>query len=99
MSWYNGAPGPEDLKNVGYCFHYTRKLNGIPITYTVERGGFRENADTEIKPWCYEALDIYVTKDGIDTVSFLNPYEIGETKADNLELDAFFRDQWQFMRK
>ena len=86
---HNGIPRPEDLKNVGYCFHYTRKLNGIPITYTTERGGFRENANSEIKPWCYEALDIYVTKDGIDTVSFLNQYEIGETKVDNLELMPF----------
>lgn len=86
---HNGAPGPEDLKNAGYCFHYTRKLNGIPITYTTERGGFREKADSGIKPWCYEALDIYVTKDGIDTVSFLNQYEIGETKAGNLELMPF----------
>ena len=86
---HNGVPRPEDLKNVGYCFHYTRKLNGIPITYTIERGGFKENANSEIKPWCYEALDIYVTKDGIDTVSFLNQYEIGETKVDNLELMPF----------
>ena len=89
MGGHSGIPRLEDLKNVGYCFHYTRKLNGIPITYTTERGGFKENANSEIKPWCYEALDIYVTKDGIDTVSFLNPYEIGETKADNLELMPF----------
>ena len=34
-------------------------------------------------------MDIYVTKDGIDTVSFLNQYEIGETKVDNLELMPF----------
>lgn len=89
MGGHSGIPRPEDLKNVGYCFHYTRKLNGIPITYTTERGGFKENANSEIKPWCYEALDIYVTKDGIDTVSFLNQYEIGETKVDNLELMPF----------
>ncbi len=86
---HDGAPRPRDLKNAGYCFHYTRKLNGIPITYTTEPGGFKDHADSEIKPWCYEALDIYVTKDGIDTVSFLNQYEIGDTKTKDLELMPF----------
>ncbi len=86
---HGGKPKPEDLKNIGYCFHYTRKLNGIPITYTTERGGFTEHADSEIKPWCYEALDIYVTKDGIDAVSFRNPYEIGGIKDENPGLMPF----------
>ncbi|MBE7724010.1 MAG: hypothetical protein E7244_06070 [Enterocloster citroniae] len=86
---HNGAPRPEDLKNVGYCFHYTRKLNGIPITYTTETGGFKDDANSEIKPWRYETLDVYVTKEGIDAVSFINQYDIGDTKVNNLELMPF----------
>lgn len=86
---HHGAPGPEDLKKTGYGFHYTRKLNGIPITYTRETGGFQNKADSEIKPWCYETLDIYVTRDGIDEVSFLNQYTMGDTKIEHLELMPF----------
>lgn len=86
---HHGAPGPDDLKKVGYCFHYTRKLNGIPITYTTATGGFKDNADSGINPWCYETLDIYVTKDGIDEVTFLNQYTAFDTKADDLDLMPF----------
>lgn len=86
---HSGFPSKEDLKNVGYGFHYTRKLNGIPITYTSETGGFRGNTHSEIKPWCYEALDVYVTKDGIDMASFTNQYDIGDTMANHLELMPF----------
>lgn len=89
MGGYSGAPRAEDLKNVGYCFHYTRNLNGIPITYTQETGGFKGDTNSEIKPWCYETLDVYVTKDGIDMVSFINQYDIGDTKVNNLELMPF----------
>lgn len=85
----SGSPQREDMTNVGYAFHYTRKLNQIPITYTVVSGGGKENQSDETVPWSYETLDIYVTKEGIDEITFQNQYDMGETKAENLELMPF----------
>lgn len=85
----SGIPQRENMTNVGYAFHYTRKLNQIPITYTPITGGGKEDKSDETTPWSYETLDIYVTKEGIDEVTFLNQYDMGETKAENLELMPF----------
>lgn len=86
---YSGAPREKDMTNVGYAFHYTRNLAGVPITYTVIPGGARAGTDNSAVRWGYEALDIYVTKDGIDEISFANQYDIKETGAHVKELAAF----------
>ncbi|MDE6312292.1 MAG: hypothetical protein K2M46_01515 [Lachnospiraceae bacterium] len=86
---YTDVAQREDINDVGYCFHYARKLNGIPITYTSTPGGFTEDEDSEMEPWSYEVLDVCVTKDGIDEVDFCNQYDIGEIKTKNLELLPF----------
>ena len=87
---YSGRPREEDVTDVGYAFHYTRRLAGIPITYTVIPGGGREGGmDSETVPWGYESLDIYVTGDGIAEIGFGNQYDIGENKVENLELLPF----------
>lgn len=77
------------ISDMGYMLHYTRKLNGIPITYTTSWGGSLENMDSEMEPWAYEVLDFIVTKDGIDTVHFNNQYDIGEIRTENLNLLSF----------
>lgn len=87
---YSGRPWEEDVTDVGYAFHYTRKLAGIPITYTVIPGGGKEGGmASETVPWGYESLDIYVTGDGVAEISFGNQYDIGENKVENLELLSF----------
>lgn len=95
-SWEYGIcrevmPGKEEqsLLDFGYMFHYTRKLNGIPITYTTEWGGNLEDMDSEMETWAYEVLDVIVTGDGIDTVNYNNPYDIGEIRTENLSLLPF----------
>lgn len=74
---YQGAPQKENMINAGYVFHYTRNINEMPVTYTMESGG---------RP---ETFDVYVTKDGIDEISLSNLYETGEIKTENLELLPF----------
>ena len=87
---YSGKPQEKDMTDIGYVFHYTRQPAGIPVTYTVIPGGGKESRiNSETVPWGYEVLDIYVTSDGIDEISFTNQYDIGERKVENLELLPF----------
>lgn len=94
-AWEYGICFEEDMNvsgkvvDTGYMLHYTRKLNGIPITYTSETGGNLEDMNSEMESWGYELLDIIVTKDGIDTVHFNNQYDIGEIRTENLNLMSF----------
>lgn len=79
----------QNMLDAGYIFHYTRKLNGIPVTFTSDWGGNLEDMDSEMETWCYEVLDIIVTEDGVDTVNYNNPYDIGEVRTENLSLLPF----------
>lgn len=78
-----------DVQDYGYIFHYTRTINEIPITYTLNLGGSYESMDSDMETWSYETLDIVVTKNGIDSVDFYNRYDIGDIKTENLNLLSF----------
>lgn len=86
---YSGVPREENMTNVGYAFHYTRNLDGVPITYTTIPGGAKTGTDSGAVRWGYEALDIYVTKDGIDEICLVDQYDIGETQECASELLSF----------
>lgn len=79
----------ERQTGAGYLLHFTRTLDSIPITYTREYGGNLESMESDMETWGYERLDITVSKDGIEKVEFLNRYDIGEVKTENLELLPF----------
>lgn len=80
---------PKRQINTGYIFHYTRKLNGIPVTYTMESGGGLESMDSDMESWCYEEADVIVSKDGVEKIDLRNLYDIGEVKTENVELLSF----------
>lgn len=84
-----GGYARERQTNAGYILHYARKLGGVPVTYTMDFGGNLESMESEMETWGYERLDLYVTKDGIDSMTFINLYDIGETKTERLELMPF----------
>lgn len=75
--------------NTGYLLHYTRKVSGVPVTYTASYGGSLEDMDSEMETWSYERLDITVSKDGIEEVELMNLYDVGETRTENVELMPF----------
>ena len=79
----------ERQSGAGYILHYTRTLDGIPVTYTNDYGGSLESMDSDMETLAYERLYITVSKDGIEKVEFLNRYDIGEVKTENLELLPF----------
>ena len=78
----NNLEEDNSLSNLGsgYAIYYTRTINGIPITQTMADGGALEDMDSTMETWSYESLYFFVDKDGIESMSYSNPYTIGETK-------------------
>ena len=87
----NSLEEDNSLSNLGsgYAIYYTRTINGIPITQTMADGGALEDMDSTMETWSYESLYFFVDKDGIESMSYSNPYTIGETKTENLNLLPF----------
>ena len=84
-----GGYSSDLLMDTGYLLHYTRKINGIPVTYTLDGGGALEDMDSEYDTWGYETLDFIITKDGLDTVNFCNQYEVDAISEEALTLLPF----------
>lgn len=87
----NNLEEDNSLSNLGsgYAIYYTRTINGVPITQTMADGGALEDMDSTMETWSYESLYFFVDKDGIESMSYSNPYTIGETKTENLNLLPF----------
>ena len=87
----NSLEEDNSLSNLGsgYAIYYTRTINGVPITQTMADGGAWEDMDSTMETWSYESLYFFVDKDGIESMSYSNPYTIGETKTENLNLLPF----------
>ena len=45
--------------------------------------------DSTMETWSYESLCFYVDKDGIESMTYSNPYTIGNIKTENLNLLSF----------
>ena len=52
-------------------------------------GGALEDMDSTMETWSYESLCFYVDKDGIESMTYSNPYTIGNIKTENLNLLSF----------
>ncbi len=48
-----------------------------------------EDMDSTMETWSYESLCFYVDKDGIESMTYSNPYTIGNIKTENLNLLSF----------
>lgn len=87
---YRGNEGEEvQVSNTGYMFYYTRRIGSTPIIYTLSEGGGLEDMDSTIEPWTYETLKIVVSKNGLEELSYVSPYEIGKTQVENVKLLDF----------
>ncbi len=84
-----GGVNRDNILDAGYMFHFTRKLDGTPVTFTDSYGGGLEDMDSTLTPWSYERCDVIVGDDGIQKVEIFNPYEIGEIKTENVKLMDF----------
>ena len=84
-----GGARKESILEAGYLFHFTRKVDEIPVTYTDEYGGGLEDMDSTLTPWSYERCDVIVGKDGIEKVEIYNPYEVGAVQTEHVKLMDF----------
>lgn len=84
-----GTDDKSSYLGSGYVIYYSRTINNVPLTYTMDSGGAYEDMDSTMETWAYENLYFYVDADGIDSMNYSNPYTIGETKTENLSLLPF----------
>lgn len=84
-------PGEKEntIFDVGYIFHYSRKIDGIAVTYTSDPGGEAEDLSGDMPTWGYEELTFYIGSDGISLVDFNNYYDVKETKTQEVKLKSF----------
>ncbi len=79
----------DNVSDAGYLFHFTRKQDGIPVTYTESYGGSVEDMESTWDPWSYERCDVIVGGDGIQMVKILCPYDVGDIQTENVKLMDF----------
>lgn len=73
----------------GYKFHFSRVVDGVPLTFTDDYGGGLEDMDSTLEPWGYERCEVIVGDDGIQEAEIYNPYDVGEVKTENVKLMDF----------
>lgn len=71
----------------GYGIHFTRTLEGIPVTYTNSEGASME--DSTLTSWPYEKLDIIYDTEGIVNFKWTNPYNIEKLSDETVFLIPF----------
>jgi hypothetical protein len=70
----DGSPDFSTAKTA-YIFQYTRKVNGVPITYTWgDDGGSVETEENYAKPWPYESVAVIIDDTGIIEFQWVSPY-------------------------
>ena len=84
-----GGANADHMLDAGYQFYFSRELDKVPVTHTVEYGGGLEDMDSTLAVWSYERCEIIVGDDGIQWVNIINPYEIGEVQTANVKLLDF----------
>ena len=85
---YGGAGGTNPVRCC-YVLRYTRDFNGLPITYTSNRGDAITDSGTYNEPWPYETLTYYVNDDGIVGMRWEAPYSILENVTEDSSLIPF----------
>lgn len=83
--------GALKQENVGYGIHFTRTLDGIPVTFTKQAG---TSIEQDIPSWPYESLTIIYDEKGLVSFLWEDPYEIENLSEDYVFLLPF-SDIWQ----
>lgn len=87
----HGEEGAREtgMLDAGYEFQFARCLDGVPVTYELSFGGGLEDMDSTLTPWGYERCSMIVGDDGIQKITLINPYDIGEIQTENVKLMDF----------
>lgn len=77
----------EEKQEIGYGIHFTRILDGIPVTYTYSTGTAIE--DGAVSAWPYETLDMIYGGEGIVDFKWMNPYNVEKLSDETVFLIPF----------
>ncbi len=75
--------------DIGYGFHFTRSLEGIPVTYTHETGSTVESDNDSYVIWSYETLDLVFDGENLTDFLWRNPYNIEKKTEEYVFLMPF----------
>lgn len=88
---YNSEVGyesaPAYAEKIGYGIHFTRSLEGVPVTYTAEMGTTLEDEESVV--WPYENLTLVYNEEGLVNFTWENPYEVEKVSDEYLFLLPF----------
>lgn len=59
--------------STGYCIHFTRELDGIPVTYTDRSGNA---VHTQAPAWPYEQINMTFDEQGLTSFAWVGPYDV-----------------------
>ncbi len=76
----------EIIVKDGFGIHYTRSVDGIPVTYTHEEG---TGVEGEWPSWPYESINFVFDEEGLCTFEWTNPYNIEKVSDEYLFLMPF----------
>lgn len=79
--------GQEAGQKLGYGLHFTRSLEGIPVTYTDNTGTTLEDENSMV--WPYENLTLVYDEGGLVNFVWENPYEVEKVSDEYLFLLPF----------
>ncbi len=71
---------------VGYGIHFTRTIDGIPVTYTHASGTASEG---DWSSWPYEGVDLVFDEKGLASFEWTDPYQIEDLSGENVFLLPF----------
>lgn len=78
--------GTIEQTDVGYAVHFTRVVDGIPVTWTQEDGNTSEG---DWSTWPYEELTVIYDDEGLAEFTWTDPYELSELSEDYVFLLPF----------
>jgi hypothetical protein len=77
MQIVSGPSSYQDVNKPMYEFVFTRTINNVPITYTID-DGLATVHEAYFSPWMYEKMIILVDDQGIAGLRRNSPYEVKE---------------------
>lgn len=76
-------------EQVGYGVHFTRLLDGIPVTYTDNEGTTVEAENGAECSWPYEKIDMVFDQKGFTEFVWTNPCQVEKLSDENVFLLSF----------
>ncbi len=86
-AWNEETDALAEDNEDGYGVHFTRTLDGIPVTYTYSDGtGVEDGVPCS---WPYEGIDIVFNTEGLASFKWTNPYHIEKLSEETVFLIPF----------